>query len=99
MYMDNIKVFVKNEKELETQIETIRIYNKDIGIEFGIENWAMLIMKKVNKESVEGIEEPNQESLKNPEKKKFQYARILEEKEMRLKIKRIYQNKKTFALQ
>ena len=45
MYMDNIKVFRKNEKGLETQIETISIYSKDIGMEFGIEKCAMLIRK------------------------------------------------------
>ena len=40
MYMDDIKVFAKNEKELETQIHAVRIYNQDIGIEFGIEKCA-----------------------------------------------------------
>ena len=37
MYMDNIKIFAKNEKELETSIQTIRIYSKDVGMEVGIE--------------------------------------------------------------
>ena len=45
MYMDNIKVFAKNEIELETQIHTVRIYSQDIGIEFGIEKCTILIMK------------------------------------------------------
>ena len=36
--MDSIKIFVKNEKELETLIQIIRIYNEDIEIEFGMEN-------------------------------------------------------------
>ena len=38
MYMDDIKLFAKNEKELETLLHTVRIYSQDIGIEFGIEN-------------------------------------------------------------
>ena len=37
IYMDNIKLFAKNEKELETLIQAVRIYNDDAGIEFGIE--------------------------------------------------------------
>ena len=37
MYMDDIKHFAKNEKELETLIRTVRIYSHDIGMEFGIE--------------------------------------------------------------
>ena len=37
MYMDDIKIFAKNEKELETLIRTVRIYSQDIGMEFSIE--------------------------------------------------------------
>ena len=37
MYIDDMKVFVKNEKELETLIQAIRIYSQNIGMEFGIE--------------------------------------------------------------
>ena len=45
MYMDDIKRFGKNEKELETLIQTVRIYSQDIGIECGIEKCAMLVEK------------------------------------------------------
>ena len=45
MYMDDIKLFAKNEKELETLKHAVRIYPQDIGMEFGIEKCAMLVMK------------------------------------------------------
>ena len=45
MYMDNIKLFAKNEKELETLIKTIRIHRQDRGMNFGLEKCAMLIMR------------------------------------------------------
>ena len=35
--MDDIKLFAKNKKELETLIQTMRIYSQDIIMEFGIE--------------------------------------------------------------
>ena len=38
MYMDNIKMFAKNDKELKTLIQVVRIYNLDIGMQFGIKN-------------------------------------------------------------
>ena len=38
MYLDDIKLFAKNEKELETLIHTVRIYSQDIGMEFGIKD-------------------------------------------------------------
>ena len=37
-YIDDIKLFAKKEKELETLIHTVTIYSQDIGMEFGIEN-------------------------------------------------------------
>ena len=36
MYMNDIKHFPKNKKELETLIQTMRIYSEDIGMEFAI---------------------------------------------------------------
>ena len=38
MYMDNIKLFAKNKNELETLIQTVKIYSQDLGMEFGIKN-------------------------------------------------------------
>ena len=32
MYMEDSKIFAKNEKALETLIQTIRIYRQDIGM-------------------------------------------------------------------
>ena len=48
MYMDDIKLLAKNGKELKTLIHAVRIYSQDIGMEFGIEKCAILIMKARN---------------------------------------------------
>ena len=37
MCMNDLKQFAKNEKELESLIQAVRIYNQDIGMEFDIE--------------------------------------------------------------
>ena len=58
MYMDKIKLFAENEKELLTLIEAGRIYNQDIGVEFGIENCVML-MRSGKQQMTGGIELPN----------------------------------------
>ena len=36
MYMDDTKLFTKNEKELEALLHAVTIYRQDIGIKFGI---------------------------------------------------------------
>ena len=45
MYMNDIKLFAKTEKQLEILTQAVRIYSQDIGIESGIEKYATLIMK------------------------------------------------------
>ena len=45
MYMDDLKQFAENEKELEILIQAVRIYSEDIGMGFGQEKCAMLIRK------------------------------------------------------
>ena len=45
MYMDDIKRFDENEKELETIIQAVRIYGDNIWIACGMEKGAMFIRK------------------------------------------------------
>ena len=56
MYMDDIKLFVKNEKELETSIHAVRIYSQYIGMKFGIEKCAILKIKSVKRQMLEEID-------------------------------------------
>ena len=37
MYMDDIKLFAKNEKALETLIQAVGIDSDNVGMEFGME--------------------------------------------------------------
>ena len=59
MYMDDIKLFEKNEKELETQIHVVSLFSKDIRMEFGIEKCAVVVMKSGKRHITDGIELPN----------------------------------------
>ena len=45
MYMGDVKLFAKNENELETQIHAVRIYSQDKGMKLSIEKCAMLVIK------------------------------------------------------
>ena len=64
MYTDDIKLFVKNEKELETLVHAVRIYSQGIGMEFGIEKCAMLVMKSGKRHLTDGMELPNQDKIR-----------------------------------
>ena len=80
MYMDDIKLFARNEKELETLIHTVRIYSQDIGIECGIEKCTMLVMKSGKRRLTEGMELSNQDKIITLwENETYKYLDILED--------------------
>ena len=96
MYMDDIKLFAKNEKKLETLIHTVRIYNQDIGMEFGFEKCALLVMKSGKRHLTDGIELPNQKKIRTlAENETYKYLGIMEadttkQVEMKDKIQKEY---------
>ena len=78
MYMDDIKLFAKNEKELETLIHAVRIYSLDIGMEFGIEKCAMLVMKSGKPQMTDGMKLPNHDKIRTlGENETYKYLGIL----------------------
>ena len=52
--MDDIKLFAKNQKELETLIHAVKIYSQDMEMEFGIEKCAMLIINSRKRHITDG---------------------------------------------
>ena len=46
LYMDDLKLYAKDKKELDNFIQTVRVFSKDMGMDFGIEKCAMIQMKR-----------------------------------------------------
>ena len=79
MYMDDIKSFAKNEKDLETLIHAVRLYRQEIGIEFSSEKCAILVMKSGKRHMTDGMDVPNHDKIKTLEENEtFKYLGILE---------------------
>ena len=76
IYMDNIKLFAENKKELETLIHAVKRY---IGMEFGIGKCAMLLIKNGKRHMTDGMELPNQDRIRTlGENETNKYLGILE---------------------
>ena len=100
MYMDDIKLFAKNKKELETLIQSVRIYSQDIGMEIGIEKFAMFVMKSGKRHMTKGIELSNKKKIRTlREKETNKYLGVFEvdtikQVEMKEKIKKVSKENK-----
>ena len=95
MYMDNIKLLPKMKKNWKP-LHKLRIYSQDIGMEFGIEKYTMLVMKRGKQHIMEGVKLPNQVVIRMfGEKETYKYLGILEadtikQQEWKEKIKKEY---------
>ena len=68
----------KNDKELETLIQAVKIYCEDMGMEFVREKCAMLIIISGKRQMTGGVELPNQENIRMlGEKETYKYLGIL----------------------
>ena len=94
--MDDLKLYSRNEKELDSLVQTIRIFSKDIGMEFSIEKCAMLVIEKGKIVKSVGIELPDGKVIKSlQEGESYKYLGTLEAdrflgEEMKLKVSKEY---------
>ena len=53
--MDDLKLFARSEKALNSLVQTVRVVSEDIGMKFGIEKCAVLVLKRGNIIKSDGI--------------------------------------------
>ena len=46
LFMDDLKLYAKSEKELNSLIQTVRIFFDDVGMVFGLEKCAVVVLKR-----------------------------------------------------
>ena len=79
LFMDHLKLYCRSEKVLDPLVQTVRVFSEDIGMEFGIEECAMLVMEKGKIVKSVGMELPNGKVIKSlQEGESYKYLGILE---------------------
>ena len=59
LFMDDLKLYAKNEKGLDSLVQTVRIFSDDIGMECGIDTCATLVLKRGKLTKFDGISLPD----------------------------------------
>ena len=81
---------------MDSLVQTVRVFSEDIGIEFGIEKCAMLVMEKGKIVESVGVELPDGKVIKSlQEGESYKYLGILEadkclEEKMKLNVSKEY---------
>ena len=94
-FMDDLKLYGKTERELNELMSIVDNFSSDIGMEFGFDKCAMLVMKAGVKVKSEGIVLPTGDIIKEVEESGYKYLGILQEsdvkhREMKEKIRNEY---------
>ena len=77
LYMDDLKLYAKSEKELKSLLNTVKIFSDDIRMEFGLDKCAILAMKKGKIDKHEGITFSDGKNIKGLDEN-YKYLGILE---------------------
>ena len=78
MFMDDIKLYGKNSKEIDTLIQTVRIVSSDIGMEFGIDKCAVINIQRGKVAKTEGIPLPDGRNIKVVDDEGYKYLGVIE---------------------
>ena len=82
--MDDLKLYAKNEKGLESLVQTVRIFSDDIAMKFGIDKCATLVLKRGKIAKFDRISLPNGRFMKGLiEGAGYQYLGILQADQIR----------------
>ena len=46
LFMDNLKLYGKNENEIKRLVSTVEVFTQDIGMEFSIKKCGVIIMNR-----------------------------------------------------
>ena len=95
LFMDDLKLYGKNENEIKGLVSTVEVFSQDIGMEFGIKKCGVINMNRGNIKSTDRIELPSGEKIREIEEGGYKYLGILEydrvkEQEMKDKFRNEY---------
>ena len=78
MFIDDLKLFAKNENHIDSLVSTVRVFSDDIKLEFGMSKCGVLTMKHGKIVRSEGIPMPDGKTMMNIEENGYKYLGILE---------------------
>ena len=79
LYMDDLKLYSKTSSELESLLNTVRIFSNDIEMEFGLDKSATLVLNKGKPTQLENVKLPNNEIIKGLSlQESYKYLGILQ---------------------
>ena len=78
LFMDDLKLYAKDREELGKLLEVVRVYSRDIRMEFGLDKCAVLEIRAGVKGDWDGFELPDGQMIKEVDENGYKYLGVLE---------------------
>ena len=79
LFMDDLKLYAMSESQIDSLIQTVRIFSGDINMEFGLTKCAVIILRRGKPIEFRGIPMPDNQMLPSLDKDdNYKYLGILE---------------------
>ena len=83
LFVDDLKLYARSECQLDSLIQSVRIFSNDIGMKFGIEKCAVLVIKRGTLAQTESITLPDDITIRAMEENEgYKYLGVLEASDM-----------------
>ena len=81
--MDDLKIYSKTERELQSLVHTVQMISEDIGMEFGMDKCSTVRIKKEKVCDMEDNEMQDGQQMKQIEESDYKYLAIIRDREIR----------------
>ena len=78
LFMDDLKLFAKNQDQIDSLVQTVHLFSEDIGMQFGLNKCGVLVLKRGKVVKQNGIVLPNGQVMKEIDESGYEYLGIVE---------------------
>ncbi|XP_063595812.1 uncharacterized protein LOC134772704 [Penaeus indicus] len=78
LFMDDLKLFAKNQDQIDSLVQTVHLFSEDIGMQFGLNKCGVLVLKRGKMVKQNGVALPNGQMMKEIDESGYKYLGIVE---------------------
>ena len=78
LFMDDLKLYARDKEDLGKLLDVVRVFSRDIRMEFGLDKCAMLELRAGRQVVCEGINLPDWQRIKEVDEDGYRYLGVLE---------------------
>ena len=82
LFMGDLKLYGNDERQIDSLINTVRVFSDGIRMEFGLKKCAVVVMKRGKVVKNDGVDLPDRGRMKSIEEDGYKYLGILEYNEV-----------------